>query len=941
MPHPAIPRNLALQTGVFREQDPDPNRIVLWVKGGRETGGQKWHRICNLLPPEVMDRDGVCATAAAITPFRQEDKTVVIRLLSRVKRKDAKAGTTYVLPTGESASPAGLPRKDVLLVWSSDGAQRLEAKQVGDLWPECEKCQQLGDRIFLVYGVEIPTPAKPQTATPPPAPVMGATPPLVQPPAPSPVAAAPVARPPAPSPTPPVLAAAANLGSPVTPPQASDPEPSAPAASASTSAAEPASTAPGNGVPADAATPSTRPAAANFQRQYTQLSQQVSQLHRQGRYEQAVEVAAQARDLTRQHLGEEHPEYATILNNMAESYRAMGRYDDAEPLYQQALAIWRKTLGEEHQQVATCLDNLGQLYQSARKYPQAEKHYQQSIALWRKNLGEQHPFLAVIGSSLAEVSRDLGDYGAAKALYEKIMPIRRAAVGEEHPDYARSLLSLADVCRALGRYSEAEPLYQRVLAFRRARVGENHPDVASVLSQLADLHRLRGDFVAAEPLFRQALATLRSAPAKEYQLALAGALTGLGLLNQTLRDYPAAESSLQEALTIRKTALGENHPEVAGGLTHLVGLYQSAENFTAAGPLLQQAAQLYRTSFGENHPLYAAVLYRLGVQAEGTGNDAAAEPQFRQALDIRRDRLGESHPDVADSLNALGIWHARMGRYAEAEPLLLQALEVRRSALGASHPTMSAALVDLATIQAALDRPTEALELLRQGAGLDDRVNTQVFILGPDRRTAAHLERNRGNLDHLLSLVAQHLGEDGAAVEASLDLVQWRKSLRSEAAAAGRDLILANYYPEHVPALKELADLRVRIAKKCLAGPGSEGGEAHGQMLAEWRVRKSQIEAELTPRVPEMSLEPLWRNIDRHTVALALPEGATLVDYVRLRVFDFKAMPAKGESQWKAPTYLAFVRPAGDGGPVRLIDLGGADKIDRMAAELRGCLPPN
>ena len=47
-------------------------------------------------------------------------------------------------------------------------------------------------------------------------------------------------------------------------------------------------------------------------------------------------------------LGEEHPDYATSLNNLACLYNSMGEYAKAEPLYRQALEIRKRVLGEEH-----------------------------------------------------------------------------------------------------------------------------------------------------------------------------------------------------------------------------------------------------------------------------------------------------------------------------------------------------------------------------------------------------------------------------------------------------------------------------------------------------------------------------------------------------------------------------------------------------------------
>jgi len=67
------------------------------------------------------------------------------------------------------------------------------------------------------------------------------------------------------------------------------------------------------------------------------LSQVVVQLHQQGRFEEAIAPATQARDLALRYLGRDHREYAAILNNLAALYAAMGDYASALPLHRQAL----------------------------------------------------------------------------------------------------------------------------------------------------------------------------------------------------------------------------------------------------------------------------------------------------------------------------------------------------------------------------------------------------------------------------------------------------------------------------------------------------------------------------------------------------------------------------------------------------------------------------
>ena len=57
-------------------------------------------------------------------------------------------------------------------------------------------------------------------------------------------------------------------------------------------------------------------------------------------------------------LGEEHPDTATSLNNLAILLSDQGSYQEARPLYERALAIREKVYGEEHPYTKRVRQNL-------------------------------------------------------------------------------------------------------------------------------------------------------------------------------------------------------------------------------------------------------------------------------------------------------------------------------------------------------------------------------------------------------------------------------------------------------------------------------------------------------------------------------------------------------------------------------------------------------
>jgi hypothetical protein len=261
------------------------------------------------------------------------------------------------------------------------------------------------------------------------------------------------------------------------------------------------------------------------------INQQVAELSHQGRHAQALRLALQAYDLTRQYLGKAPSILlAKALKNLTELYQALGDYAAAESflcqalatsasvvqestqgdsaqnlndladlcvivgnssraksLYQQALDQVRAVSGEHHPSYATCLLRLAELHRSCEEYPAAEAYYRRGLDLLRADSGEEHPLVATSLSNLGQLHQMAGDYPMAEMLCQEAVDIQRRTLGEDHTSFAMSLNNLAAVNHAKGNYAAAEPLYRQSLAIMSKAWGESHPLMVELLHQLADL----------------------------------------------------------------------------------------------------------------------------------------------------------------------------------------------------------------------------------------------------------------------------------------------------------------------------------------------------------------------------------------------------------------------------------------------------------------------
>ena len=103
------------------------------------------------------------------------------------------------------------------------------------------------------------------------------------------------------------------------------------------------------------------------------LFSQAFELYGQGRYSEATDRAKEAVRVAEETFGQDHPNVAISLNNLAYLYDCQGEYAQSGPLYKRALAILEKVLGPEHSRVGLVLSNMAERCRKMGKTDEAEK----------------------------------------------------------------------------------------------------------------------------------------------------------------------------------------------------------------------------------------------------------------------------------------------------------------------------------------------------------------------------------------------------------------------------------------------------------------------------------------------------------------------------------------------------------------------------------------
>ena len=248
----------------------------------------------------------------------------------------------------------------------------------------------------------------------------------------------------------------------------------------------------------------------------------------------AKEVLEAVRESRQKLLGEQHPDLAGTLKELAGIARQQGESDEAERLYLASLAINESMLGSKHPETANSLNSLAVFYRGLGNDEQALRFATRAVAGAREAYGPGHPTVGLMTVNVGSMQRMLGDLDSAEASVTEGLGILVAALGEGHHLAGVGYNALAGVQQAQGNTADAEPNYRKALEIFDATAGAAHPHSVSILNGLATLLVETGRIEEAEASYRRAVEIGTAALPPEHpnlaivQMGLANVLTTRG-----------------------------------------------------------------------------------------------------------------------------------------------------------------------------------------------------------------------------------------------------------------------------------------------------------------------------------------------------------------------------------------------------------------------------
>ena len=401
---------------------------------------------------------------------------------------------------------------------------------------------------------------------------------------------------------------------------------------------------------------------------------------------------------------------AEVRSTIGNTYAALGLYDAAELHLKEALATRRRVLGDDHPDVATGLHNLATLREMQGDYAEAERLVRQALSLRKAHLGEEHAGVVPGLVRLSTVHLMQGRFDDAETVGLEALRIAESAPAPDELAVAEALENLGNIYVQLGRDDKSETILQRVLAIRENAMGPDHIEVAFALNNLGEHYREHGRYGEAEPLLKRAQAIKEQVLGEDHP-SIALGLTNLGNLYIEQGRYEDAEPLLERALGITEKVMGPDHPGAARVLYRLGGICYFREQLAPAERYYQRALAVWEGALGPDHPNVALALMALGDLSVEQDRPDQADSLYRRAIKIMEQALGPDHNNVAFALHGLARSLHFQQRDAEAEAVLQRALTILEPSLPPDHPGLLQTVATYANLLRESGREQEAGEL--------------------------------------------------------------------------------------------------------------------------------------------------------------------------------------------------------------------------------------
>ena len=287
------------------------------------------------------------------------------------------------------------------------------------------------------------------------------------------------------------------------------------------------------------------------------------------------------------HLGDEHPLTLQIWNDLATIFHKQGQFNEAVEVYQKCLDIKREVLGEDHYETLMTKSSLANVLESLQEFgwaealhmevlkaeePKSDTHRDYRVAVARGNLGKCY-----LKRCRQAADTQPEDFSDSTRLLSKSLDFFLSDRGPHAAPTLDMQLHLAHAFNELGDYDSAIPLLEEV---------EKHlPETeakAAVLNVLGWTYLRLSRFADAEHKLKEAYESVGSTRSEGLKIQIMG---NLSIAYNQLGKLNDAASLDKRLLEVAEAFYGADHPTTLSAKVRL-GLSYLEQGRTEEGRVL-------------------------------------------------------------------------------------------------------------------------------------------------------------------------------------------------------------------------------------------------------------------------------------------------------------------------------------------------------------------
>lgn len=603
-------------------------------------------------------------------------------------------------------------------------------------------------------------------------------------------------------------------------------------------------------------------------------------------WQKAMQLLNKALPLAEEALGNEHPNYAVLLNDLGICYWKSGDFKRAISSFEKSLRIKKVSLGEEDPDYTASLLNLANILHDNNNRLEAENLYLEVIAGYDSANFKNAYYTAAL-NDLGTLYEKQALFDQAEKRYLQVLSHAAESTDSTHANFGKALHNLGNLYRKTGQIKKAEAHYAQALVIFKHNP-QYELEHAALLSDYGLFLADRGNFPAAETHLKQAEAIIIRTKGNT-SLEFAGMLNNMGSLAHRMGKSEDAEAIFEQSLALFKKLVADNSPELAPALNNLAGFYVSTGQFEKALPLYLQARELYADHLGVKHPLYANALNNLASLYRKTKDYSKAESLYKEVLNIEKDVLGDQHPQYASSLQNLGLLSVATGNYESAETFMTEAIAIKQKTLEPHHPSWANAYNNLALLYFLQDKPQAASPLFEKALENQFVQIKNVFPSLSEKEKEAFYSTLKDDIERFNTYALSQVQHDPsmAAIMYNNQLVT--KGLLFDASNKIRENIFASQNEELIAQYNTWRGLREEIAHAYQLP--KETLVQRGIHLDQLLKQANELEKLLSAQSYALNPQGDWQNLTWENIKAQLKPGEAAIEIVRFR--EFAIMPGE------------------------------------------------